>query len=155
MYKYKKAAVGGTFDILHLGHKRLLERTFELSSHVVIGITSDNFVSKLNKTTSNDYNLRVRNLENFVKLKFPNHKFEIYKLEDYFGPASFLDDIDIIVLTPENHHRLESLNRTRISNGFSVIIGEIVDIVNAKDGYPISSSRIKKGEIDSSGNLLI
>ena len=67
MYKYKKAAVGGTFDILHLGHKRLLERTFELSSYVVIGITSDNFVSKLNKTTSNDYNLRVRNLENFVK----------------------------------------------------------------------------------------
>tara|TARA_B100001013_G_scaffold73436_2_gene39006 strand:+ start:137 stop:604 length:468 start_codon:yes stop_codon:yes gene_type:complete len=155
MYKYKKAAVGGTFDILHLGHKRLLERTFELSSHVVIGITSDNFVSKLNKTTSNDYNLRVRNLENFVKFKFPNHKFEIFKLEDYFGPASFLYDIDIIVLTTENHHRLESLNRTRTLNGLSAIISEIVDIINAKDGYPISSTRIKKGEIDSSGNLLI
>ena len=90
MYKYKKAAVGGTFDILHIGHKRLLERTFELSSYVVIGITSDNFVSKLNNTTSKVYNLRVRNLVNFVKFKFPNHKFEIFKLEDYFGPASFL-----------------------------------------------------------------
>ena len=59
------------------------------------------------------------------------------------------------MLTPENHHRLESLNRNRTLNGLSSIISEIVDIINAKDGYPISSTRIKKGEIDSSGNLLI
>ena len=41
MSKYKRAAVGGTFDILHIGHKHLLETSFQISEEVVIGVTSD------------------------------------------------------------------------------------------------------------------
>ena len=36
-----KAAVAGTFDILHDGHKALLARAFEVGDTVVVGITSD------------------------------------------------------------------------------------------------------------------
>ena len=36
-----KAAVAGTFDILHDGHKALLSRAFEVGDTVVVGITSD------------------------------------------------------------------------------------------------------------------
>ncbi len=43
--------VGGTFDPLHDGHKRLLTRSFELAGpdgYVVIGLTSDSFASRKN-----------------------------------------------------------------------------------------------------------
>ncbi len=55
MSKYKRGAVGGTFDILHMGHKHLLETTFRISDEVIIGVSSDNFVNKLNKTVINNY----------------------------------------------------------------------------------------------------
>ena len=43
--------VGGTFDPLHDGHKRLLDRSFSIAGpggHVVIGLTTDTFARKKN-----------------------------------------------------------------------------------------------------------
>ena len=155
MSKYKRGAVGGTFDILHLGHKHLLETTFQISDEVIIGVSSDNFVNKLNKTVINNYENRIKNIEYFIKSTFLNIPYNIYKLDDYFGPASFLDNIDVIGLTSENSHRLGSLNDERKSQGLSRLNGEIIELLNAKDGLPISTTRIKKGIIDSNGNSLI
>ncbi len=41
--KYKKIAIGGTFDKLHDGHKKLLTTAFELGEKVEIGVTSNAF----------------------------------------------------------------------------------------------------------------
>ena len=38
-----KVITYGTFDLLHYGHKRLLERAKELGDYFVVGITSDDF----------------------------------------------------------------------------------------------------------------
>tara|TARA_Y100000590_G_scaffold419160_1_gene520667 strand:+ start:2394 stop:2861 length:468 start_codon:yes stop_codon:yes gene_type:complete len=154
MSKYKRGAVGGTFDILHIGHKHLLQTSFQISDEVVIGVTSDNFVNKLNKSVLNNYDVRTNNIRDFIDSTFSN-KYDIYKLDDYFGPASFLENIDVIILTSENSHRLDSLNNTRQSNGLKPLHGEIIELLNAKDGLPISTTRIKKGIIDSDGNSLI
>lgn len=155
MPKYKKGAVGGTFDILHVGHKYLIEMTFKISQEVVIGVSSDDFVIKLNKEVIHDYETRIKNIQQFIQSKFPKAIYQIFKLEDYFGPTRYLEEFDVIVLTPENSHRLDSLNTQRKSEGLTIIHGEIIDFLKASDGLPISTTRIKDGEIDSDGNSLI
>ena len=39
----KKVITYGTFDLLHHGHIRLLERAKELGDYLIVGVTSDDF----------------------------------------------------------------------------------------------------------------
>jgi len=51
----KKAIVNGSFDVLHLGHLRLLNRARELADHVLVAIDTDNRVRQL-KGNDRPYN---------------------------------------------------------------------------------------------------
>ena len=39
----KKVITYGTYDVLHYGHIRLLERAKELGDYLIVGVTSDNY----------------------------------------------------------------------------------------------------------------
>lgn len=39
----KKVITYGTFDLLHYGHRRLLERAKALGDYLIVGVTSDDF----------------------------------------------------------------------------------------------------------------
>jgi len=65
MKKFQKVAVGGTFDELHMGHKTLLERAFEVGNKVIIGLSSDEFVSKMGNHETASYNERLKNSKLF------------------------------------------------------------------------------------------
>jgi len=49
MSKFRKVAVGGTFDELHRGHKTLLLKAFEIGEFVLVGLCSDEFVARMAK----------------------------------------------------------------------------------------------------------
>ncbi|TRO46069.1 phosphopantetheine adenylyltransferase, partial [Candidatus Bathyarchaeota archaeon] len=49
MKKFRKVAVGGTFDELHKGHRVLLVKAFEVGENVLIGLCTDDFVKKMGK----------------------------------------------------------------------------------------------------------
>ena len=147
-------ATGGTFDLLHRGHVSLLEKSFEVGDEVVIGVTSDEFARKMGKNPEHSYEERVKTLEDLLRRRFPGRRYIIAKLSDYFGPGIASPEVQALVASEETAGRLELANKLRREKGFPPLELVVVDLLMAEDGRPISSTRIRNGEIDEGGRLL-
>jgi len=149
--KYKMVATGGTFDHLHRGHIALLSRSFEVGDAVIIGVTSDAFARKEGKNPDQSYVERVRALKTLIHKDFHGRKYMIAKLDDYFGPGIASPDVQAIVVSKETAKRVPIANALRKEKGYPPLETIVVDLVLAEDAKPISSTRIRKGEIDTAG----
>ena len=153
MAKYELVATGGTFDIIHKGHIELLKKAFEISSTVIIGLTSDQLAEKKGKKITNDYSSRLVSLTGIIEKNFPASSFRISKLDNDFGPAVLEGDVQALVTSDETSFQGDILNKLRAEKNLPKVDVVVVPMVLAKDGKKISTSRIKKSEIDSQGNL--
>ena len=154
--KYDLVATGGTFDVIHVGHLALLSKAFEVGKKVIIGVSSDAFVSiaKANNKLKHNYEERVSNLKEKIEEKFGNVTYEISKLDDVYGPTVIYGHVEAIVSSTETAVNGHLINEIRSRNGLKPLNIISVNMIRAEDGYPISSTRIRRGEIDSSGKLL-
>lgn len=154
--KFKRVVVGGTFDYLHDGHVAILAKAFELGERVVIGICSDEMEHLLLKDSAGIQllELRWKALDELLRSKGWIERAEIVEIYDPFGPAVEDVGLEAIVVSSETKKRAKELNQRRRSHGLKPL--EIVEIpfVLAEDGKPISSIRIRYGEIDTHGKLL-
>jgi pantetheine-phosphate adenylyltransferase len=148
-----KVAVGGTFQYLHDGHARLIEKAFEIagSGKVYIGLTSDEMLQK-NHSVDSYENRRARLLEYIKEMGVPEERYEVTRLNDPCGPT-IEEDYDYIIVSPETYQVALKINRIREKKGKKPMEIEYVEYVMAEDGIPISSTRISKGEIDRHGRL--
>lgn len=152
--KFRKIVVGGTFDYLHDGHVAILAKAFELGDRVLVGITSDEM--QLVKDSAGIQPLEVRRqaLLELLRSRGWLERAEVHVISDPFGPAVDDPDLKAIVISSETMLRAKELNKLRVSKGFAPL--EIVEIpfVLAEDGAPVSSIRVRYGEIDIHGRLL-
>jgi len=151
--QFTLVAMGGTFDIIHKGHLTLLAKAFSISSNVIIGLTSDELAEKRGKKTLNDYKKRFETLMNIIKTNFPNHLFQISKLDNDFGPAVLEENVQALVVSGETGNQGEILNQLRKEKNLTPVKIVIVPMVLAHDGNRISTTRIKNSEIDIDGNV--
>jgi len=148
----KKVIVGGTFEILHDGHKALLKRGFRLGK-VTIGLTSEDFAKRLKKREVKSYFRRKEKLERWVRKEF-KVKAKIKKIDDIFGPT-LKEKFDFIVVSPETLRNAVKINKERKKKGQSPIRIAKINFVLAEDGKPISCTRILRGEIDDKGKRCV
>lgn len=156
MEKLNLVATGGTFDYIHIGHIKLLSTAFEISDHVIIGLTSDRFIKryKLTSNIKNNYLRRLFNLKKYISLNFKDANYTILKLEDEFGPVISSSQIQAIIVSEETLVKVKQINKIRISNCLEPLRVIVVEIAKSSDGKPISSTRIRNGEIDEKGQIL-
>ena len=132
----------------------MLTRSFQVGDRVVIGVTSDAFALKEGKKPDQKYDERVRALEALIHAKFPGRSYLIAKLDDYFGPGITSPEVQAIVVSRETAKRVPIANVARAAKGFAPLDVVTVDYVLADDREPISSTRIRNGEIDTEGRVV-
>ena len=152
---FETVAMGGTFDMFHLGHQTLMMKAFEVGNHVIIGLSSDDFLKKMRKPhTIAPYAQRLEELRAFLKKKDLLERAEIVPLNDSYGVTLSDKRIDAIVVSKETEPRAHEINEKRKNIGLPPLQTVAVKMVLSDDHYPISSTRIWFEEIDREGNLL-
>jgi len=151
---FQEVAVGGTFDSLHRGHRILLRVAFRVGDRVLIGLSRNGFVEKLRKGHPVDpYPRRKRELLAFLKKEGVLERGKVVPLDDPYGPAITDSSISALVVSKMTEKMAGRINKMRKRRGLRPLQVLPIEMVLAEDFAPISSTRIRAGEIDREGYL--
>ncbi len=146
-------ALGGTFEIVHKGHRTLLARAFEIGDRVLIGLTSDRLANSSRSRRVRPYEEREAALRAYIDGAHPGSDNTIEMIDDRFGPAIHLEDLDVLVVSVNTHPTGIELNHLRKERGLRPLDLVAIPPVLADDGLLISSTRVMDGECDADGHV--
>jgi pantetheine-phosphate adenylyltransferase len=146
-------ALGGTFEIVHKGHRTLLARAFDIGDRVLIGLTSDRLANSSRSRNVLPYDDREKALRAFVDRTYPGSDYTIKMIDDRFGPAIHLEDLDVLVVSVNTHPTGIELNHLRREKGLRPLDLVAIPPVLADDGLLISSTRVMARECDADGHV--
>ncbi len=150
-----QVALGGTFDPVHDGHRKLFDRAFQLGA-VTVGLTSDELAPQTRNEERHirPFEERQRDLERELERAGDryDHRFEIRRLDEPTGIATE-PGFEYLIVSPETEPTGKTINRIRADRGLDPLEIVVVNHLEAEDGERISSTRIVKGEIDEHGAL--
>ena len=153
--KYSLVGVAGTFGPLHIGHHQLFEKAFEISDKVMIGITDDSMVKQ--KTLAEliaPFQKRKEEIEKYLKEKGYLKNTIIIKLTDPYGPSIEDSGLEALIVSHETSYMQQKINELRKEKNLIPLDFIAVELELAEDGKRISSTRIRKKEIDIYGKIV-
>jgi len=107
----------------------------------------------MGKSPDQSYATRVATLERLLASRYPGRQYIIARLDDFFGPGIASPEVQAIVVTDETAQRVPLANSLRATKGYPPLEVVSIGYVMAEDKKPISSTRIRNGEIDQQGRL--
>jgi len=153
--KFKVIAVGGTFDEFHKGHRALLLKAFEVGDHILIGLSTDELVQRLGKPHKiSTYDFRLEELKGFLRREGLLEQAEIMPLHDAYGVTLSKGCVDALVVSRETEKIAKEINKKREAKRLKPLNIVVIDMVPAYNSKPISTTRIRRGEIDKEGQIL-
>jgi pantetheine-phosphate adenylyltransferase len=155
MEKFKTVAVGGTFDQLHRGHKTLLKKAFETGEKVLIGLCTDEFVEKMKKPHAvAPYDQRLEDLRIFLLINGWLERAEIVPLNDAYGVTLTKTPVDGLIVSKETEPMAAQINMKRKQMSLPPLKIATINMVPSENHAPISTTRIRRREIDRDGRVL-
>ena len=145
--------MGGTFDVLHRGHRALLDAAFAAGDQgVSIGVTTDAFANARRARKVRPWEDRVADLRAFLAERGYIGRAEIKPIDDAFGFA-LEPRFDAIAATEETAGTADQINEARRRAGLAPLRVVLAPYILADDARPIKSTRIRNGEVDAEGRL--
>jgi len=153
MEQYKLLVCGGTFDLLHAGHKAFLKKVFDSSDKVLLGITSNLYTQSFkNSLQIEDFEIRKKAVEHFLESINALEKAKIVSIDNAYEPyLEISTDYEAIAVTPQTQKTALDINLKRKQKGISELEIIVVPFLYGGDGKIISSTRIRNGEINRDG----
>lgn len=148
-----RVVLGGTFDHLHVGHEALLAAALRAGPRVAIGLTTDAYLAQHPKPDAGriqPYTVRRRALARWLGARYPRSRWTVVPIADAFG-GSVEDGVDALVVSAETIEGGRAVNRERRRRGRRAVPVLVVPLVLADDLRPVSSRRIRAGEVDRNG----
>eukprot|EP00761_Pharyngomonas_kirbyi_P001347 gb/GECH01001351.1/.p1 GENE.gb/GECH01001351.1/~~gb/GECH01001351.1/.p1 ORF type:complete len:340 (+),score=75.60 gb/GECH01001351.1/:1-1020(+) len=147
MNQYKRGALGGTFDHMHIGHKLLLtQAALAIQEELVIGITSGELLK--NKSFASvlfPFEKRRDDVTAFLHLIRPGIEIRPVEIHDPAGPTVEETDLQVLVLSQETESGLESINKKREEKGMPPMAKVVVPCIGVMQ-RKISSTDLRKLE---------
>ena len=126
----KKVITYGTFDLLHKGHIRLLQRAKKLGDYLIVGVTSDEFdknrgkcntVQSLEERIENIRKLNIADeiiVERYVGQKIDDikkYEVDIFTVgSDWVGKFDYLEDYCVVAYLPRTKYISSSRIRRKL-----------------------------------------
>ncbi len=151
---YSHVVLGGTFDHLHLGHKDLLSFAFKNGLKVTLGLTKASMNSRKEASFSiQSYSIRKKEITGFARSLGRENDLHIIPIKSIFGTTLSDTTLQALIVTPHTLSGAHTINEERRKRGMSPLAIESCSLHTDKHGVVISSSRIRRGEIDRNGNI--
>ena len=101
----KKVITYGTFDLLHLGHIRILQRAKQLGDYLIVGLSTDQFNNQKNKSAYHNFENRKEILQS---IKYVDEVIEENSWEQKISDIKKYD-IDIFVMGDDWENKFDYL----------------------------------------------
>lgn len=139
--------LGGTFDHLHAGHKRLLTAAAAVMQEggaLTIGVTSDKYLAKKSKSFQEliePVQVRIARVREFLDFIRPGHDAAIVPIDDAAGPTITDPSFEAIVGSSESMAGCMWVNSQRKQRGMSSLR---IILVERNDEQSLSSTAIRR-----------
>ena len=134
----------------------MLTKAFEVGGHVIIGMSTGEFVRIMGKPHSTaSYPQRLRELKSFLEQHGFLQRAEIIPISDVYGGVLLSNGlIEALIVSRETEPTAVKINEKRREIGLTPLQIIAIDMIPSENHSPISTTRIRRGEIDREGHLL-
>lgn len=151
---FQTLGMGGTFDHLHVGHRRFMLFASHWSEKLIIGVTAQHLVTaKKMAHQIQPFETRKTAVVDFCQQHHINA--QVIELHDEFGPTTTPQSPQALCVTNQTISGAQAILHQRQNFGLPAMPVLVAPLVKDVTGKIVSSTRVRMGEINSEGVRLI